>query len=161
MYRGVWQEGAAEYAGCDERPWHRDDPPRFVADNTRLMRAIDLGRWNVFDFDAYGSPWDQALILAARRQWQEGERGALVLTDGSAFALGYTHIPPGLRELAGLKTKDGPSTKSHVGDLMDMARIGWAKRSHVAILKMWKAELRTGAGMVYSAMIFEGQKSEG
>ena len=160
MYRGVWKEGATDYVGCDERPWHRDDPPRFVADNTRLMRAIDLGRFNVFDFDAYGSPWDQALILAARRKWQPGEKGALVLTDGSAFSLGWTHIPPGMRELAGLATKIGPSTKSHVADLMDMARRGWAKRSHVTILAMWQAAVKTGAEVVYTALVFEGQKSE-
>jgi hypothetical protein len=157
MYRGVWKD-AALYVGCDERPWHREDPPRFVADNLRLMRAIDLGRFNVFDLDAYGSPWEQAVILAARRRWAPGERGALVLTDGSAFALGYTHIPPGMRELAGLKGRDGPSTKSHVGDLMDMARRGWARRASVTIVKIWQAQGQSKAEVVYSALVFEGAR---
>ncbi|HVH77139.1 MAG TPA: hypothetical protein VM755_19655 [Stellaceae bacterium] len=47
------------------------------------MRAIDLAPFNLFDFDAWGSPWEHVAILCARRPVQPGERIGLVLTDGS------------------------------------------------------------------------------
>lgn len=54
MHAAVWH-AAAGYVGCDEK-WYRDERTTFVADNRRVMRAIDLARFNVFDFDAYGAP---------------------------------------------------------------------------------------------------------
>jgi hypothetical protein len=35
--------------------------------NWRVMRAIDLAPINVFDFDGWGEPWEQVIMLAARR----------------------------------------------------------------------------------------------
>src|SRR5690242_9791645 len=65
LYRAVWSK-AARYVGCDQN-WFRDERTMFVADNRRVMRAIDLGQFNVFDLDAFGSPYEQLTILAARR----------------------------------------------------------------------------------------------
>jgi len=44
------------------------------------MRALPLQEFSIFDFDAYGSPWEHAIILCARRRVQPGERLGLVLT---------------------------------------------------------------------------------
>jgi len=44
------------------------------------MRALPLQEFSIFDFDAYGSPWEHVIILCARRQVQPGERLGLVLT---------------------------------------------------------------------------------
>jgi hypothetical protein len=65
MFAKAWK-GAGGYVGCDMR-FVRDDRTAFVADNRRVLRAIDLAPFNVFDLDAYGSPWEQVLIIAARR----------------------------------------------------------------------------------------------
>ena len=65
MWREVWHEAAA-YVGCDLK-WYRDERLAYVADNRRVLRAIDLKPFNVFDFDAWGAPWEQVLILIARR----------------------------------------------------------------------------------------------
>ena len=62
MHAAVWCE-AARYVGCDTR-FFTDDRPAFVADNRRVLRAIDLAAFNVFDLDSYGSPWEQAYIIA-------------------------------------------------------------------------------------------------
>jgi hypothetical protein len=56
LYRAVWHK-AARYVGCD-MTWFRDKRTMFVADNRRVMRAIDLGQFNVFDLDAFGSPYE-------------------------------------------------------------------------------------------------------
>src|SRR5262252_2796473 len=60
LHDAVWCE-AAEYVGCDEK-WFRDHRLMYVADNRRVLRAVDLTAFNIFDLDAYGSPWEQALI---------------------------------------------------------------------------------------------------
>jgi tRNA G26 N,N-dimethylase Trm1 len=70
LYRAIWRE-AASYVGCDLR-YFRDGRKVFVADNRRVMRVVDLGAFNLFDLDAYGSPWEQAVILAARRKVAPG-----------------------------------------------------------------------------------------
>lgn len=87
MFGLVWRH-AASCTGCDKR-FFRDGRVAFVADNVRVLRAIDLGRFNVFDFDAYGSPWEQITIVLARRRLQTGESIGLVL-NGRA---GHEHAP--------------------------------------------------------------------
>ncbi len=72
MWRAVWRQAGA-YVGCDAT-WYRDERQVFVADNRRVLRAIDLAPFNVFDLDAYGSPWEQAMIIAARRPVRAGAR---------------------------------------------------------------------------------------
>ena len=94
MWREVWH-AAAGYVGCDLK-WYRDERLAYVADNRRVLRAIDLAPFNVFDFDAWGAPWEQVLILIARRPLLPGERIGLVLTEGSAFNLKLNGISGGL-----------------------------------------------------------------
>lgn len=45
MHEAVWSRASA-YAGCDSRPWDPRDPPRFVADNRRLLRCLDLAQFS-------------------------------------------------------------------------------------------------------------------
>jgi hypothetical protein len=88
LFHRVWRR-AGSYVGCDLK-WYCDERLMFVADNHRVMRAIDLSAFNVFDFDAWGSPWDHVLILAARRaagegraHWPGADRGlGLEIEDG-------------------------------------------------------------------------------
>jgi len=78
MFRRVWHEAPA-YCGCDLR-WFQDDPRlAFVADNRRVLRCIDLEPFGIFDRDSWGSPWEQAAIIAARRLVKPGERVAAFL----------------------------------------------------------------------------------
>jgi hypothetical protein len=50
-------------------------------------------------------PWEQVLILIARRPLLPGERIGLVLTEGSAFNLKLNGISGGLRALTGAKLR--------------------------------------------------------
>lgn len=85
MYRNVWC-AAASYVACDQR-WYPDERLAYVVDNRILLRNIDLQPFNVFDLDAYGSPWEQVAIVCARRKVAPGELIAMVLTDGSRLNL--------------------------------------------------------------------------
>src|SRR5665213_2025334 len=55
MYSAVWKS-AGYYVGCDLKP-QSDSRLMFCADNTRVLRAIDLSKFSIFDLDSYGSPW--------------------------------------------------------------------------------------------------------
>src|SRR5437764_15324750 len=82
MFAQVWHQAGRGYTGCD-RKFYRGDPRRaFVADNRRVMRAIDLTQFNILDADAYGSPWEQLIIWAARRKVAPGELVGICFTEG-------------------------------------------------------------------------------
>ena len=62
MYRAVWSR-AAMCVGCD-KIHYPDERLAYAADNLRVLRAIDLAPFNIFDLDAHGSPWEQLYIIA-------------------------------------------------------------------------------------------------
>jgi len=103
LYRAVWRE-AASYVGCDKR-YFADARKVFVADNRRVLRAIDLAAFNVFDLDAYGAPWEQALIIRARRQLVAGERVGMVFTEGDGLSYNGNVVPLAVTQLIGVNEK--------------------------------------------------------
>lgn len=155
MWWDVWSQ-ADSYVGCDTEFLLTDPRKRFVADNRRVLRSIDLQAFNVFDFDAFGSPWEQMLILAARRTWAPGERGAVVLTHGSGMRLGFGKMSFAFAKALG---RESLTTSPFAGDAMilerDAIRI-WCSRCSVGLLKMWQAESKRQPKMVYTAIVFEG-----
>jgi hypothetical protein len=102
MYSAVWRK-AGYYVGCDLKP-QSDSRLMFCADNTRVLRAIDLMHFTIFDFDSYGSPWVQAVILADRHRVAPGERIGLVLTEGAGFAYKSNVVPAAIAVLTGVRT---------------------------------------------------------
>lgn len=84
MFGRVWHE-AAGYLGNDKdaakalaHPGLTHNAPAMV-----LVQALDLTRFNVVDFDAYGSPWEEIAAFCRRRKLAPGETLAMVITDGS------------------------------------------------------------------------------
>ena len=160
MYRAAWHQ-ADTYVGCDARPWALDqEPKRFVADNRLALRSLDLEHFNVFDFDAYGAPWDQMLILARRRTWQPGERGAVVLTDGSSGKLRWGAMSTSMSQLLGIDRDNLPRSADTSQPIQSMLLKKWTTASNLKILKCWRAE-GNGSGkgqqrMAYTALVFEG-----
>jgi hypothetical protein len=168
MWRVAWRD-AADYLGCDERPWTpSEEHRRLVCDNSLALRAIDLSRFNVFDLDAYGSPWERALIVAARRSWEPGELGALVVTDGGSFAQSKGDVSVGQGALLGVeahRANSGTKGKAPtMADIMPLHRIAfssWLRRCNVRPLRQWQAQGhgsgKGGQRMIYTAVVFEGQ----
>lgn len=164
MWRGAWCE-AESYLGCDERPWTpSEEHRRIVCDNALALRALDLSRFNVFDLDAYGSPWDQMTILAARRTWEAGERGAVVTTDGTSMKLRFGGLPHSLASLVGVPAHKG-ATDADSDALMRLALSSWLRRCNVRPLRQWQAQGhgsgKGGQRMIYTAVVFEGQPTSG
>jgi hypothetical protein len=159
MWRGAWVDAAA-YVGCDQRPVQPQDPPRFWCDNLMLLRSLDLRQFNVFDLDAYGSPWSQMIVIAARRLWKPGELGAVVITDGSNMHSRYGGRCAGLQDLLGVSSSGGPTGLQAAIMASRRALRNWTKRSRVQVRKTWQAR-GNGSGlgqqvMVYTAIAFEG-----
>lgn len=153
MYRAVWRK-AKSYVGCDTR-WFQDERLAYVADNRRVLRAIDLAPFNIFDLDAYGSPWDAAAIIAHRRTLAPGERLGLMLTEGSGLNLKLSGMPGALAMMAGI---DGPVAGAfrNQGELIDMAINGFCRRIKARVAKRWQAEGHTGASVRYIGLLLEG-----
>ncbi len=168
MYRDVWKQ-AAEYTGCDLK-YFRDQRLAFVSDNVRVMRAIDLTRFNIFDLDAYGSPWQQALILAARRPVASKERIGLVLTEGSVmmqrlggmpFALG--EVADFAPEAAGKPVRDASGYHGRLAGaaraqdkVLNRAIAGLAKKMACTVVKRWQAKGKKGTSMRYVGLVLSG-----
>jgi len=155
MYDAVWHE-AASYVGCDAR-WHQDGRTCFVADNQRVLRAIDLSVFNCFDFDAYGAPWDQLTILAARRPLQPGEAIGIVLTEGTWLKTRTGLIPHALRRAAGLKFKTPILSAEGYDELIARALTGVVTRLKGKVVRRWRARGLTPARVQYLAVILEAE----
>lgn len=154
MYRAVWSTAVA-YTGCDLKHM-RDERMMFAADNRRVLRAIDLAPFNVFDLDAYGSPWEQAIIIADRRPVKAGELVALALTEGAGFAYKSNVMPIAIRVLTGLRPGVVGLAKKQ-DNVINRAIAGLAKRMRCDVVSRWQAEGRTGASMRYVGLILRGR----
>lgn len=154
MHAAVWRE-AASYVGCDTE-WFRDERRVFVADNQLVMRALDLAAFNLFDLDAFGSPWETATILAARRRLLPGERVGLAVTDGCGLKLKMSGVPHALARLVGL---DASTVKlaNRAHDLMvGKALAEVACRMNARVARHWQASQGQRASMRYHALVLEG-----
>lgn len=156
MWRLVWRE-AAGYVGCDLL-WYRDERTAFVSDNVRVLRSLpeaELRRFTVFDLDAYGSPWEQAAIIAERRPARPGERLGLVLTEGSGLKLKMGGYPAALCAMAGIKPGAAGGAKAQ-DELIDRALAGFCRRMGVRVSRRWQAQGKTGAAVRYIGLVLEG-----
>lgn len=83
MHRHVWTR-AASYLGVDLVYRWPDRRRRIIAPWSVALDHLELGRFNVFDLDAFGSPWPAlAQLVRARGRATSGERLAILATDGS------------------------------------------------------------------------------
>lgn len=154
MYRDAWSK-AAEYLGFDERPIH-DARSLMIGDSYQLLRAIDLRRWNVFDVDCYGQPWQALLIIAARRQWAAGEIGAVVCTD-SSLRTKFGFASHAQVAANGLDTRIvGKTTASDRDSMTSLGIARWSRSAGVTINAMRRAASTRSSGMSYYAIVFSG-----
>lgn len=145
LHKAVWHR-AHSYVGCDLQ-FFRDDRMAFVADNRRVLRSIDLAQFNLFDLDAFGSPWEQAYIIAKRRPLAIGERLGLVLTEGSALGVDF-------RRMAGMGMGRGQDW------LINRAVDRIAAMMHAAVVHRWQAVGKMGSRMYYIGLVLEGRLAQ-
>lgn len=154
MYRRVWH-AAAGYVGCDKNWTRGEGRAVFVADNVRVMRAIDLSRFAIFDLDAFGSPWEQAIIVAARRRIAPGERLGLILTDGGLNTLKMGGQPIAFAELTGMRVRTEGMGRAQ-GFMIDRAIAELGRRMKAKVIKRWDARGNSLGWVRYVGLVFEG-----
>lgn len=152
MHDAVWSS-CSSYTGIDLK-WYADSRRMYVGDNKRIIRAISLEPFTIFDLDAYGEPWTAATIIAARRKAAPGERIAFSITDGSGMPARLNKHPTSLLALAGLSVAAGvPALKGH-RDMVDRALVAIGRRMGMRLEKLWMAESSTGARCLYVGASF-------
>jgi hypothetical protein len=155
MWRSVWHK-AASYIGCD-LDWYRDERVAFVHDNRRVLRSIDLSRFSIFDFDAFGSPWDQVTILAARRPIGPGEKLGLVLTEGSGIRAKLGVLPLSLSKLAGINPHAAGLARDPQ-EVIQRALGNLCANWNCTVNRHWLAKGKTGAGILYIGIVLQGNQ---
>lgn len=158
MYRAVWHQ-AARYVGCDLE-YYPDERMAYVADNLRVMRAIDLGCFNVFDLDAYGSPWAQAYILGRRRPLSKGERIGVIYTEGLGMKMAMGGMSTGLAALIGVRPRMPGMATAH-DDLINRAVKRVADLMGGVVVRRWQAQGKTGSAMRYVGVVIQQQDRGG
>lgn len=78
MYHNSYENRAIEYHGIDRKKVHNNDICE-ISDNIRFVNKNDIRKFNVFDLDAYGSPWE--LLYLIMRKLNDGDYTVYV-TDG-------------------------------------------------------------------------------
>lgn len=102
MYRDVWHV-ADTYTGIDIKKQF-DERNTICGDAVKAVSTIDLDCFNIFDIDAYGSPYDVLNIVLSRYQG-DAKRLAFILTDGINMDLKMGRICKGLRSLLDVDSK--------------------------------------------------------
>lgn len=152
MYHDVWRR-ADDYVACDF-DWWRDDRLAFACDNRRAMRAIDLSRFTIFDFDSFGPPWEQVYILCRRRPLRAGEIMGVVLTEGSGLALRAGAKPTSFYWFAKKRTSIEGGTRNH-DEMIDAAIATFAELMGGKVTARWQASQEKGGHMRYISLIIE------
>jgi hypothetical protein len=142
MYRAVWHR-AADYCGCDRDWFPHAQHKAFKADNRRVLRAIGLQHYTVFDVDTWGSPWEALYIIAVRRPLAPEERLGLVMTDKA------------LGKVAGIRTHM-PGMGAARDDIIERALRRILELMHAKVERRWQANGDKGSRVRYMGMILRG-----
>lgn len=157
MWSRVWQN-AASYTGIDKEWRGLADPRRrLVGDTTLLLRAIDLGPFNVFDVDCYGCPWPAMLMIQHHKVWEPGERGAVIITDGAFIKSALGGMPHALAQALGRTSRTSIAGRKSYDEIRRLALQRWLDAQRLEPIAGWQAQIRKGSQMYYGALVFEAQ----
>lgn len=98
-FRSVWHK-AQKYTGIDLKSFN-DERHTICGDVVDVAKTIDIDKYNIFDLDAYGSPYTVLDILSKRIK--DYKKLAFVVTDGICIDLRMGNVCEGVQALTGLK----------------------------------------------------------
>lgn len=138
------------YVGIDKR---KLGPDQYVGDNLRVLRAIDLAPYNVFDLDSWGEPWDALRIVTKRRKLQPGEEVAVMLTVG-CMKMKFGRLSNTMASLVGsVDWATGWDGARLAVDIAESRLI----RTMGDIQARRRVERPSHVGMIYDALIVRGR----
>lgn len=144
--------GTDNYLGLDTEQF-RNDRATLVCDNRRYLRMADLDEFDLFDLDAYGSPFEQFAIICTRLQWTRAKTIGFVLTDGTGMNSRFNAMNRQFLNWIGAKTHLGGKVQmTHREDFIVAALIKGAEvaRGTVQnIMVAYKDGGKSGSDMRY------------
>jgi tRNA G26 N,N-dimethylase Trm1 len=98
MYKNVWHN-SEKYTGIDKVKYF-DERHTICGDAEKAVRLIDVNDYNIFDIDAYGSPYE-ILDYIVDKIDTSNKKIAFVITDGIDMDLRLGRVCTGLRKFIG------------------------------------------------------------
>ena len=98
MYNAVWYK-AEKYTGIDKVKFF-DKRHTICGDAEKAIRLVDINDYNIFDIDAYGSPYEILDYIVGKIDLKNKKIG-FVVTDGVNMDLKLGRVCKGLRRFIG------------------------------------------------------------
>jgi len=149
MYEKVWHK-ANKYTGIDKVKQF-DKRHTICGDAQKAITIVDLNEYNIFDIDAYGSPYE--ILDYITRQILNQNVIGFVLTDGTNMDLRLGRVCKGLRSMAGIKNQILKRASSIHNDIISLVVAETEKRLNGKASRFQLAVGRTGSAMRYYSFI--------
>jgi len=98
MHKLVWHKSDM-YTGIDKVKFF-DDRHTICGDARKALRLVDISKFNIFDIDAYGSPYE--ILRDILPLVGDHSKISFVLTDGTNMDLKLGRISKGMRFFTGI-----------------------------------------------------------
>lgn len=103
MYKEVWKL-SKRYTGIDKVKFF-DDRHTICGDAEKITSNINFFEYDVFDIDAYGSPYNVLYNLLPGIKRANKKQVYFAITDGTNMDLKMGRISRGLRKIIGINTR--------------------------------------------------------
>lgn len=154
MYDDVWYK-ADSHVGCDLRKIFTKKTKIHCGNNLKFIKANSMKRFNIFDLDAYGSPYEQMDEIIKKIQHNNIEKTAFCITDGVQMDLRMGRICKGLRVMTEINTSRVTSIYKEHDNLIKLVILNTARRLNKSVVFSKIAKGVTGSGMRYYAFILD------
>jgi hypothetical protein len=154
MWKLAWDK-TNKYVGID-KDTYTDERRMIIGDNERILRQLALDEFDIFDLDAFGSPFHQLAIICNRLRWTRTDRVGIVLTDGTGFAAKCNQSDRKFLKWIGVEVHEKTMTQFHERDTligMGIAQGAWEARARVRDVLVMKKD--KGAYMRYIGYVME------
>lgn len=151
MHKAIWNK-ADDYLGIDKVKYF-DERKTICGDARKAINLVKIEDFNIFDIDAYGSPYDiLEAVLPRIGAWKQL---GFVLTDGSSMDLRLGRISKGLRALTGIDVHVVKRASAMHDDLVNDVIATVAQELNGTVVHKQIAKGNTGAAMIYYAFVIE------
>lgn len=145
MYNAVWKS-AKYYEGIDIKKFD-DGRKLHVGDAPQVLKSIDIDKFDVFDIDAYGSPYECLSIIISKIMTKKQRH--FVITDGIEIDLRMGNVEQFFGLLSGITALKINNIHKIHDHLIIMILRNIEKKLNTKVSNFSIAKGKTGSGMRY------------
>ncbi len=149
MYQAVWNK-ADRYTGIDKVKQF-DERHTICGDARKALRIIELSDYNIFDIDAYGSPYDVLDDILTLREISKPV--GFCITDGIDMDLRLGRVCKGLRKFIGYEHNIAKRANNLHDQFIKIVCEKVAERLDGQVQNFMMATGKTGAAMKYYSFL--------